>query len=42
MTFIVCIYHRSDGEVYEKDDGTLCDAYLKWHASNQMHFWTYL
>lgn len=42
MTFIVCISHRSDSEVYEKDDRRLCDTYLKWHASNHIHFWTYL
>ena len=29
MTFIVRISHRSDSEVYEKDDRRLCDAYLK-------------
>ena len=27
---------------YEKVDGTLCDAYLNEHATNQTHFWTYL
>ena len=32
---------RSDGEVYEKGDGTLCDAYSMWHASNNVHFWTW-
>ena len=31
---------RSGGEVYEKGEGTLCDAYLNWRASNHVHFWT--
>ena len=42
MIFIVCILlARSDGEVYEKCDGTLCNAYRKCHASNYVHIWTY-
>ena len=30
----------SDGEAYEKGDGTLCEAYLTRHASNHVHLWT--
>ena len=29
----------SCGEVYEKGDGTLCDAYINWHAANHVLFW---
>lgn len=41
MTFPISLA-RCDGEVYEKGDGTLCDAYSKWHASYYVHFQTYL
>ena len=34
MTFIFRILSRSDCEVYEKGEATLCDTYLKQHASN--------
>lgn len=35
MAFILLISWQSDSEVYEKGEGTLCDAYLSRHASHQ-------
>lgn len=31
---------RSDGEVNKDSEGTLCDIYLNWYASNYIYFWT--
>ena len=34
MTFILRIFARSDNEVYEKGEGTLCETYLNRDASD--------
>ena len=38
MNFTVRISSRSDGEVFEKGEGTPCDAYINWHTFNPVHF----